>query len=598
MALGLEMAAGHVQTPSAFYVAGRSTTAGPAYSEQGELLCGELLSPSFLVKPPPPRLYSAVTTLPIVKLLLVCSIVFAFNVARVAPAEAQSESWSVRFSEQTLERGYTLHTDQNDVRVIIKPQTFTVPGIVRLTRNDASLFPEWKGYERISDIFTVTVEGADGMILAQPLGIEFAVSETGFVSRIAKFDQATQLWHELGSATAPDGTRVRAADDKLEFTIAAWRKPGVQEGIASYYGTYTRQTNLTMVAASNHFPKGQLLRVTNLDNGKTVTVKVVDSGAFRLPRVIDLSTPAFARIQPTWKGVARVVVVKATPWNKPPDEPTDPDVIQGGPVSDGAIPPTTPATASIVVDAATGKKLLGKKTSVSLPIASLTKLVTAAVFMDTKPDLNRVVAYDPADNAECSCLRLAPGEEVTLKDLLFASLVGSANNATLALARVTGVDRPEFVNRMNAKAQELGLKQTSFVEPTGLDSGNVSTAEDLAVIGRLVPESNSTLRRVLTTGSYRFTSKNNLCHEAYRQSDATCVHSFQTTNKLFGKTSFTITAAKTGFINESRHTFLLRGKNKDGRELIVVLLKVYRKPDIFSSAERLMNWSFEHYRWT
>ncbi|MBI5404757.1 MAG: D-alanyl-D-alanine carboxypeptidase, partial [Candidatus Kerfeldbacteria bacterium] len=190
----------------------------------------------------------------------------------------------------------------------------------------------------------------------------------------------------------------------------------------------------------------------------------------------------------------------------------------------------------------------------------------------------------------------AAGEQLTVKDLLYASLVGSANNATLMLARSTGLSRAEFVARMNAKAKSLGLKNAFFVEPTGLDPGNVASAEDLAVMARVIPN-NGTIRKVSSTGSYTFKSSNNICNATYRRTDGSCWHSLSTTNKLFGKTSFSIVSAKTGYIDEARHTFVIRGRDSRGHELVVVLLKTYTKADSFNGANALMNWTFKHAIW-
>ncbi len=514
--------------------------------------------------------------------------------------QAQTVLKSVRFSEGTFQRGFTFSETHQEFRLTVKPQTFSGPVTLTIEQLDAEGLPEWKDRIRESEVYRVTVSQDSSATLAQPIGLEFLIPPNGFLTAIGKLNLESLSWEELGSTLNTNGTRVRAADDQLTFTVAAFQHATIQQGLASYYGTYVRTTKLSLVAASNHFEPGQRVKVTNLENGKSVLVKIVDTGGFRYPRVIDLSTPAFAKIQPTWKGLARVRVEKATSEDsKHPETPESGDLQPAGPpVSSGATPPTTAATASIVVDVASGEKLVGKKTDLPLPIASLTKVMTAAVFMDTKPDLNRVVAYTSEDAAICSCLRLADGEQVSLKDLLFASLVGSANNATLSLVRATGLTRPEFVNRMNEKTQELGLKNTYFTDPTGLDHGNVSTVEDLAVMGRLLPDAYPSIKRVMGVGAYNFTSKNSLCLPAFKQKNGTCAHSFQTTNKLFGQTTYDIVSAKTGFIDEARHTFLLRAKNKGGHEVVLVFLKVDRKAESFSHANSLMNWVFENYTWS
>ncbi len=545
------------------------------------------------------RVYRLGVWLPSV--LLAIALVFSGPPAAAAStADNPLVLKAIVFSADTYQRGFSFTTADGEFRLSIPGGALPAPGTVTITKLPSDDVLDWKNLNRDSHVYQVTYARQDGPAeLSKPLTFEFVVLDTGYRTSVGKLNPDGQSWEELGSALNRGGARVRSADDQATFTVAAFQDESYQEGIATYYGTYVRKTRLSLVAASNHFPYGTVLRVTNLENNKMVTVRVVDTGGFRYPRIIDLSTPAFAKIQPTWKGVARVRVEIATPQNRPPTESPQggDETPPGAPVASGATPPTSSATASIVVDAATGQKLVGKKTSTAFPIASLTKVMTAAVFMDTKPNLNQVVTYTKQDDIECSCLRLADGEQVTLKDLLFASLVGSANNATLALVRATGLPRQEFVQRMNDKAMALGLKQTSYVDPTGLEKGNVSSAEDLAAIGRIIPDTYPTLKRALSTKTVKIVSKNKVCSAPFRQKDGSCVHTLTTTNKLLGKTSFDIVSAKTGFIDEARHTLLVRARNKAGHDVVLVFLRVQNRADSFAFANQLIEWTFKNYRW-
>ena len=536
---------------------------------------------------------------------MVVSLLIIATVALIGVPHASADAAplkTISFSQETLSKGFTYSEPSGQFRLMVAGGSFATPSSVTVSRADAASLPAWGDMVRSSDAYTVSTTTAAGVPqFMKPLAFQFSVPRPGFVTWIGKLTADGLSWELLGSQLKSNAAVAMSADDKASFTVALFQSPTAQEGIATYYGTYTRKTKLTMVAASNTFPYGTSLKVTNLDNNKVVIVKVVDTGGFRYPTVIDLSTPSFARIQTTWKGVARVRVEIAKSGEKSTpvaDEPAAAATSSVAPTSDGATPPTTAAVASIVVDVASGQRLAGKQYTKSFPIASLTKLMTAAVFLDTKPDLTKVVTYNATKcNTTCSCLRLVDGEQVTLKDLLYASLVGSANNATLALADATGMTRAEFVQKMNDKATTLGLTATNYVEPTGLDSGNVSSAADLAVMATVFPNSYPTIRKIASTGNYSFTSKNNVCSAAYKQKDGSCKHSFTTTDKLYGKTSFSIVTAKTGYIDESRHTFILRGKNAQGREVVVVLLKVYNKTDLFNHANALMNWTFAHYAW-
>ncbi|MBI4022341.1 MAG: D-alanyl-D-alanine carboxypeptidase, partial [Candidatus Andersenbacteria bacterium] len=114
------------------------------------------------------------------------------------------------------------------------------------------------------------------------------------------------------------------------------------------------------------------------------------------------------------------------------------------------------------------------------PIASLTKLMTAIVALDYGIDWDISVEILPAEYVIGGKLLLHPGERVTTRDLFHAMLMGSANNATLALVRQLPVDEREFIRAMNRKAIALGLEQTEFADVTGLDPDNVSTAYEIA----------------------------------------------------------------------------------------------------------------------
>lgn len=154
-----------------------------------------------------------------------------------------------------------------------------------------------------------------------------------------------------------------------------------------------------------------------------------------------------------------------------------------------------------------------KNAEQKFPIASLTKLMTAIVFFESNIDLEKEVIFSEEDNNDIKKyfspgestgkLYLAPGETIKVKDLLYSSLVGSSNNATIALARSTGLAREMFIKRMNERARTLGLKNTIFKEPTGLDSGNVSTALDISRLAEYAFK-NELIRKVTTTPKYSF----------------------------------------------------------------------------------------------
>lgn len=146
-----------------------------------------------------------------------------------------------------------------------------------------------------------------------------------------------------------------------------------------------------------------------------------------------------------------------------------------------AAPPPVSAPSAILVDAARGDVLYEKAADQRRPIASTTKLMTALLVLE-ESDLERTVSAAPyrASPVE-SKIGLRPGERMSVADLLRGLLIASANDAAVTLAEVVAGSRPAFVRRMNARAAELGLADTRFANPVGLDDpGNYSTAADLA----------------------------------------------------------------------------------------------------------------------
>src|SRR5437867_3746230 len=163
------------------------------------------------------------------------------------------------------------------------------------------------------------------------------------------------------------------------------------------------------------------------------------------------------------------------------------------------------ARSAIVLDPATGEVLFAKNAASPVPIASLTKLMTDQVFLEQHPDLLRGVEVTRTELLGAGHTRLRNHEQVMLGDLLHMSLMCSDNVATRVLVRESGLAPEEFLARMNRKAVELGLTDTRFVEFTGLDERNVSTATDIARLLRAAAD-NGTIREISTTECYDFSS--------------------------------------------------------------------------------------------
>jgi D-alanyl-D-alanine endopeptidase (penicillin-binding protein 7) len=227
---------------------------------------------------------------------------------------------------------------------------------------------------------------------------------------------------------------------------------------------------------------------------------------------------------------------------------------------------------AILIDPATGEVLFEKNSSSQVPIASLTKLMTALVFLEQKPDLAREVEVTSSELFGAGHTQLRRGEVVSLGDLLHMSLMCSDNVATRVLARESGLAAPDFVARMNRKAAELGLKGSSFVEFTGLDEHNVSTAADVARMLHAAAH-DSLIQSITTTREYEFRTE----HRA---------HAIRNTDRLlYGH--WDVLGGKTGFIHEAGYCFATWIRSQ-GRDLIAVVLGAPTNATRFADAVRLI----------
>ncbi len=198
--------------------------------------------------------------------------------------------------------------------------------------------------------------------------------------------------------------------------------------------------------------------------------------------------------------------------------------------------------------------------TVTWPVASITKLMTAMVLTDMNLDWSKSVSLMRSDEVGGARLRSPVGTRYSRNDLLHASLMGSANNATHALARTSGVSLPYFVAQMNKKALALGMVNTHFVDPTGIEIENVSTAEDLA---KLVEAAGTypSIAKIGTTDYFTL----------YTLAKRSVAHPIKTTNKLL-LNGDSVQLGKTGYLIESQYNFAMIGTDKTGAHQTVVVL--------------------------
>lgn len=231
---------------------------------------------------------------------------------------------------------------------------------------------------------------------------------------------------------------------------------------------------------------------------------------------------------------------------------------------------------AVVLDPITNEILFEKNAAVTVPIASLSKLMTAIVFLEQNPDLDRVVEVVREDLAGAGRTQLRNHELVAFRDLLHMSLMCSDNVATRVLARESGLIREDYLARMNRRGVELGLERTRFVEFTGLDERNVSTATDCARMLRAAAAI-PMIQEITTTRSYEFTSQ----YRTWRRRH----HLVNTNRLLYGR--YEVRGGKTGFILEAGYC-LATWIHTQQRDLIAVVLGAPTGATRFADVVRLV----------
>ena len=235
------------------------------------------------------------------------------------------------------------------------------------------------------------------------------------------------------------------------------------------------------------------------------------------------------------------------------------------------------SSSALVLDAATGEVVIDKNSDAVVPIASITKLMTAMVILDRGLDLQTkiVLSRDDLRAIRGSRTRLRSGASLTRDELLLLSLMASENLAAAALGRTYPGGMDAFVEAMNAKAQKLGMSDSVFVEPTGLSPQNVSSAVDLAVLVRAANEypiiSEYSTRERATVLVYKRAL------------------SFGNTNQLVRNSHWDIDLSKTGYISQAGRCLVMR-VHVASKDLIVVLLDSWGRQSRIGDANRIRKW--------
>ena len=242
--------------------------------------------------------------------------------------------------------------------------------------------------------------------------------------------------------------------------------------------------------------------------------------------------------------------------------------------------PSVTARAALVMDAQTGEVLYSKNTNTAMPIASLTKLMTAVVTSDAKLNMSEKITLQQGDFSCSGCKSsnstLRAGDTMNRAEALLFALMKSENPAASALARTSPGGRPAFFAAMNKKARELGMNSTHYVESTGLHPGNVSSARDLGILVSAASQY-GLIRQFSTTASYDF----NLGYRVLKSNN---------TNALVRNGGWNINLSKTGYINEAGRCVAMH-TTLNNRPAVVILLGASTSQARTNDAIRLMNWA-------
>jgi D-alanyl-D-alanine endopeptidase (penicillin-binding protein 7) len=226
-----------------------------------------------------------------------------------------------------------------------------------------------------------------------------------------------------------------------------------------------------------------------------------------------------------------------------------------------------------------GKRPLYTKNAENIaPIASITKLMTAMVILDAKLPMDEkiTICNDDADHRKGTRSRMRPGLTLSRGELLKLALMASENRAAAALARTYPGGMDAAVARMNAKAQELGMHSTRFFDPTGLNSNNVSTAQDLVLMVRAA-QYYEPIHQFTTSTSHTVLYPK---HRPLR---------FGNTNPLVKNASWDIGISKTGYISEAGRCLVMKATISK-RPVIIVLLDSWGKRTRVGDANRIKKW--------
>ena len=244
------------------------------------------------------------------------------------------------------------------------------------------------------------------------------------------------------------------------------------------------------------------------------------------------------------------------------------------------------ARSAMAIDAQSGKILYKKNPDEILPMASITKLMTALVFLDHNPGWQKEWSTIPADRRNGGIIYLNTGEILTLDNLFKTALIVSDNDSAMALSRAAGLSEDEFINQMNIKAKQIGMVNAQFADPTGLKAANQATASDIIKLLNYALQ-NETIAKTTSTAYYEF---------EVQGIDKKRTVKLKNTDTLL-RSYLTILGGKTGSLDSAGYNLAVKIKGDKNQEIIVVILGSQTNSDRFQDVKAITDWVFNNYHW-
>ncbi|HEV7817260.1 MAG TPA: serine hydrolase [Janthinobacterium sp.] len=317
----------------------------------------------------------------------------------------------------------------------------------------------------------------------------------------------------------------------------------------------------TVAASKKHTPKKRIKIVVRRKAAAGAAVAAAQEGRERLVKRVTV-------VRGKRKVVYQRVIIVA------PSVPTRGDLVGLNLTRD---PLDLKSSVALVLDQDSSEVLFEKNSSVALPIASITKLMTSLVVVEAHQDMNEMLTItdDDIDREKFSSSRLKPGMQLSRGDMLHIALMSSENRAASALGRNYPGGLPGLVAAMNAKARELGMNDTHYVDSNGLSPNNVASARDLAKLVGVAYQ--QALLRQYSTDQKAIVEANGRPMQ------------FGTTNYLVAMPNWDIGLQKTGFINEAGRCLVMQARI-EGRAVIMVFLDSKGKQSRTADAGRMRKW--------